>query len=116
MYQPFKISAKLEINKNGNCFLDEKRVELLKHIRQGGSILSASKEMKMSYQQAWTIVKQLNAISPLPVVIRQRGGSNGGGGMLTPFGLKLIDSFDEMIRLHGDYLSSLEENILSCFI
>lgn len=115
MHQPFRIAANLEIQKNGNCFLNEKRIELLKRINARGSILGASKDMKMSYQQAWAIVKELNTVSPLPVVTRQRGGTNGGGAIVTKFGFKLIEQFDEMLRLHTTYVTSLEDDILSCF-
>ncbi|MDR1809290.1 MAG: LysR family transcriptional regulator [Prevotella sp.] len=116
MHQPFKITAKLQIEKNGSCFLNEKRVELLRRIDSCGSILSASKEMRMSYQQAWTIIKELNAISPLPVVMRQRGGVHGGGAVVSKFGLRLIEQFDKMKRQHNNYLSQMEDDILSCFI
>jgi len=78
MRHPFSIYAKLEIEKHGECFLTPKRVELLRKIKTSGSILAASKEMKMSYQQAWSFVKQMNELSPLPLVTRQRGGSHGG--------------------------------------
>ncbi|KAA6311095.1 Transcriptional regulator ModE, partial [termite gut metagenome] len=57
MYHPYKIVSKLEIDKNGGCFLNPRRVELLLLIRERGSILAASKELRMSYQQAWTIIK-----------------------------------------------------------
>lgn len=116
MHQPFRIKAKLEIEKNGSCFLNEKRIELLKRINNRGSILGASKDMKMSYQQAWAIVKELNSISPLPIVLRQRGGTNGGGAVITNFGFKLIEHYDKMVRVHSNYVSELEEDILSCFI
>jgi molybdate transport system regulatory protein len=70
----------------------------------------------MSYQQAWTIIKELNSISPLPVVMRQRGGVNGGGTLVSKFGLRLIEQFDKMQLRHSAYLSELDDDILSCFI
>ena len=116
MHQPFRIISKLEIEKNGNCFLNAKRIELLKRINSRGSILGASKDLKMSYQQAWVIIKELNSISPLPVVTRQRGGTNGGGAVITNFGFKLIESFERMVSEQNKYISEMEDDILACFI
>lgn len=116
MHQPFRIISRLEIEKNGRCFLNTKRIELLKRINSRGSILGASKEMKMSYQQAWVIIKELNSISPLPVVTRQRGGTNGGGAVITNFGFKLIESFERMVSEQNKHISEMEDDILACFI
>lgn len=115
MHQPFKIAASLGIEKNGTCFLNPKRIQLLKRIDAEGSILAASKEMKMSYQQAWAIVKEINAIASLPVVIQQRGGANGGGAVITRFGFTLIERFEEIAAVHNKFISELEENRFSCF-
>ncbi|MDR3194896.1 MAG: LysR family transcriptional regulator [Tannerella sp.] len=114
MYQPFKITAELEIRKHGFCFLNPKRIRLLKHIQTGGSILAASKELRMSYQQAWTTVRDINSTASLPVVTRQRGGANGGGAAVTPFGLKLIERFDLMQAKHDTYLKELEDELDIC--
>jgi hypothetical protein len=43
MHRPFKIASELEIKKNGACFLNPRRIGLLKLIHGNGSILSASK-------------------------------------------------------------------------
>ncbi|MDR2859502.1 MAG: hypothetical protein LBV64_03815 [Mediterranea sp.] len=111
MYRPFKIINKLEIEKNGGCFLNPKRMELLQLIRMKGSILSASKEMRMSYQQAWTIIKDMNVTAPLPVVIRQRGGTNGGGASITGFGLNLMERYGTIQARYSQYLLELEDEL-----
>jgi molybdate transport system regulatory protein len=115
MHQPFKFKAQLEISKNGICFLSSKRVELLQVIQSSGSILAASKEMRMSYQQAWTLVKDMNSLGSLPVVLQQRGGANGGGAVLTKYGLKLLQTYVEVQQKHQQYLSDLSSNLDCCF-
>jgi molybdate transport system regulatory protein len=115
MHRAFTVTADIEIRKNGALFLDRKRVELLRRIRLSGSILSASKEMKISYQMAWTYIKGINAVSPLPVVTMQRGGTNGGGAGLTEYGLALVGKFLFVEQKHKDYLSVLEEDMDICF-
>jgi molybdate transport system regulatory protein len=92
-------------------WVNDKRMELLKLIQTKGSILAASKAMRMSYQQAWAIVKDLNATAALPVVVRQRGGINGGGAVITAFGLKLMERFDAIQARYNRYLLDLDEAV-----
>lgn len=111
MYKPFKIANKLEIVKNGACFLDARRIELLRLVQDRGSILAASKEMRMSYQQAWYIISDLNAAAPLPVVVRQRGGANGGGASITNYGRRLLSCYSDMNRRLEEYIASLDNDL-----
>lgn len=115
MHKAFRIGGDIEIEKNGKLFLDKKRVELLRAIHSTGSILSASKKMNISYQMAWTYIKEINSISPLPVVIRQRGGANGGGASMTTYGLTLVRNFLMIESKHRDYIADLENDMKSCF-
>jgi molybdate transport system regulatory protein len=111
MHRPFRITTKLEIEKNGACFLNPKRIELLKLIHAKGSILSASKAIRMSYQQAWTIIKDINATASLPVVVRQRGGTNGGGAIITQFGHLLIERYDTIQARFNQYIIELDDDL-----
>jgi molybdate transport system regulatory protein len=45
--------------------------------------------MHMSYKRAWDLVDEINRICKPAAVERQVGGKNGGGAMLTPFGVSL---------------------------
>ncbi len=96
MRHPFQLSGSFEIHKNGDLFLNEKRVELLRQVGSNGSINAASKAMKMSYQQAWHFIKEMNELSPLPLIVRQRGGSNGGGAELTRYAQKMITMYEQI--------------------
>jgi len=111
---PFYVKGNIEIEKNGECFLNAKRIELLKKIKEKGSINAASKELKMSYQQAWHFISQMNEISPLPLVVRQRGGSNGGGAELTKFGEKAIIEFEKLLEQHQNYREELSGKLWLC--
>ncbi|MDR1722356.1 MAG: LysR family transcriptional regulator [Tannerella sp.] len=115
MHKAFEIGARMEISKGGNVFLNNRRIELLKQIRSTGSILAASKEMRISYQMAWTYIKEINALSPLPVVVRQRGGSNGGGATLTKYGLMLVGKYLQMDERLHEFLKNFEADLDDCF-
>ena len=52
--------------------------------------------MDMSYRRAWLLVDAINAMFTEPAVASQRGGKQGGGAQLTPFGQALIERFRRM--------------------
>ena len=112
----FYIDTEIVVKKGGEVFLNRKRIELIRNIRYSGSILSASKTLKMSYQQAWTYIKEINELSPLPIVTRQRGGSNGGGAVVTTYGLELIEKYMKMEEMQAEYLKSLDSVLDDCFL
>lgn len=72
------------------------KIQLLEHIRDTGSISAAGRAMDMSYRRAWQLVDALNSMFSEPSVISQRGGKQGGGAVLTPFGEELIRRFRKM--------------------
>ena len=72
------------------------KIQLLEHIRDTGSISAAGRAMDMSYRRAWQLVDALNSMFSEPSVISQRGGKQGGGAVLTPFGEDLIRCFRQM--------------------
>lgn len=72
------------------------KIELLEHIRDTGSISAAGRAMDMSYRRAWLLVDALNGMFEEPAVERQRGGKQGGGAQLTPFGEDLVARFRQM--------------------
>lgn len=72
------------------------KIELLEHIRETGSISAAGRAMDMSYRRAWLLVSALNSMFRQEAVESQRGGKQGGGAVLTPFGEELIRQFRAM--------------------
>lgn len=79
-----------------NGRLGRGKIELLEHIRDTGSISAAGRAMDMSYRRAWQLVDALNTMFEQPSVSSQRGGKQGGGAILTPFGEELIRRFRHM--------------------
>lgn len=112
----FYVDTEITVKKGDQIFLNKKRIDLIRNIRYSGSILSASKTMSMSYQQAWTFIKEMNELSPLPIVTRQRGGSNGGGAIVTPYGLDLIEKYLRMEQIQNENLVSLNQVLDGCFL
>ena len=48
--------------------------------------MARQKKMKISYQHVWTMIDEMNRIAPSPLVLKQRGGSNGGGTAISGYG------------------------------
>lgn len=90
------------------------KIELLEHIRATGSISAAGREMGMSYRRAWLLIDAINHMFSTPAVESQRGGKQGGGAMLTPFGEELVARFRSMEKTLTESLASdmdwLEKN------
>jgi molybdate transport system regulatory protein len=114
MKHPFYLTSQIEIEKNGECFLDVKRFELLKAIKRLGSINAASRELKMSYQQAWSFISRMNEMSTIPLVVRQRGGSNGGGAEITAFGERTINEFEKIRDQYGKLSKEISDKLWLC--
>lgn len=68
-------------------------LELLERIDASGSISAAAAAMGMSYKAAWQAVESINNLSREPVVIRQPGGSTGGGTCLTEYGRRMVATY-----------------------
>src|ERR1700751_1153371 len=74
------------------------KIQLLEQIQECGSISGAGRAMDMSYKRAWDLVDEINRICRQAAVERQTGGRNGGGAVLTPFGLSLVARYRKIER------------------
>lgn len=72
------------------------KIMLLSRIIETGSISAAGRSMDMSYRRAWMLVDTMNRMFAVPVVESQRGGKQGGGAVVTPFGEELVARFRKM--------------------
>ena len=86
----YTVKGKLWIEYEGDRCFGPGRMELLTLIGRTGSINKAAKEMGMSYKKAWTMINNLNGQMNEPIVIRQTGGENGGGSVLSEAAKRLM--------------------------
>ena len=89
---------------------------MLVYMLEEGSINYAAKRKGMPYQQAGTIVDKLNRMSPVPVVIRQKGGVSGGGCIVSEYGKALIKLFEKKMELFNHNLKELNVDMEKCLI
>lgn len=89
-----KLIFRLQFDPEGR--IGRGKIELLAQIKETGSISAGGRAMDMSYRRAWLLVDEMNRLFREPVVESQRGGKQGGGAVLTPFGEALIAHYQAM--------------------
>jgi len=92
---PF-LSVRIDLDAEGR--IGPGKIQLLENIRELGSISAAGRAMDMSYKRAWDLVDEVNRICRRAAVERQTGGKNGGGAVLTPFGVSLVTRYRKIER------------------
>jgi molybdate transport system regulatory protein len=90
------LSVRIDLDQEGR--IGPGKIRLLESIDSCGSISAAGRAMNMSYKRAWDLVDEINRICQRAAVKRQAGGKNGGGAMLTPFGLSLVARYRKIER------------------
>jgi molybdate transport system regulatory protein len=83
-------SLSLRIDLDASRHIGPGKIQLLENIHSSGSISAAGRAMNMSYKRAWDLVDEINRNCGRETVERQKGGQNGGGATLTPFGFMLV--------------------------
>ena len=90
------LSVRIDLDPEGR--IGPGKIQLLENIHACGSISAAGRAMDMSYKRAWDLVDEINGICRHAAVERQTGGKNGGGAILTPFGLSLVARYRKIER------------------
>jgi molybdate transport system regulatory protein len=90
------LSVRIDLDTEGR--IGPGKIQLLENIHACGSISAAGRAMEMSYKRAWDLVDEINRICRRAAVERQTGGKNGGGAVLTPFGVSLVARYRKIER------------------
>ncbi|MBR3165047.1 MAG: NTP transferase domain-containing protein [Lachnospiraceae bacterium] len=88
-----------------DVFFGPGAAELLKHVDEEGSLLSACKTMNMSYSKGWKMVKAVEDSLGFPFLQRKTGGADGGNSILTEEGRDFLEkylAFEEDIKRTAD--------------
>ena len=101
------ITSNLTLELLNQPFLLEKRIELLKAIKQTGSINKSATLVPMSYKSAWEAVEAMNNLSISPIVTRETGGAGGGGTTLTQYGENLLTTYSLLKEEQRKFIENL---------
>jgi len=73
------------------------KADVLRGIRDTGSISAAGRLFGMSYKRTWELVNRMNHDYMEPLVQTNTGGQHGGGAALTPMGEKVLSLYEKLM-------------------
>jgi molybdate transport system regulatory protein len=79
-----------------NIVIDEEGFRLLIEIEKEQSIVTAAKNMKISYRKAWGLLHDIEYVLGFSLAGKKRGGKAGGRTTFTPEGKILLEAFTTM--------------------
>ncbi len=102
-------AATLRILVDGDKAFGPGLAQLFEGIEAYGSLRRSAAEMGMSYNKAWNIVKNSEALLGRPLVTRRVGGAKGGGAALTDAGRDLLARYRAFEKAGKQALARLAE-------
>ncbi len=100
----YNLRAKIWLENENQKVFGDGPWDILKRIEQTGSIRKAAAEIKMSYSQAWRLIRMIETNLGFAVLEKKAGGSGGGHSKLTPQAAKLIAAY-------GNFRSAAENSL-----
>jgi molybdate transport system regulatory protein len=91
----FEIKAKIWLESDSKCVIGKGRADLLRKIKELGSLSEVAKSINMAYSHAWSEIKEIEEAVGGSVIISSRGGKDGGSSCLTELGENIVKRFDE---------------------
>src|SRR5271156_3278506 len=93
---PSAPTVRFRVDFDSQCSIGVGKIELLEGIARTGSLSQAARQMRMSYRRAWLLLADLNLSFDDPVAATTTGGRNGGGAVLTDFGIRLVAGYRKL--------------------
>jgi molybdate transport system regulatory protein len=104
--EPLALRGELWLHAGAHALGGAARIALLAAIGETGSITRAAKAVGLSYKGAWDAIDTMNNLAGEPLVLRSTGGKGGGGTVLTPRAIELIDAFRVIEREHRRFVEA----------
>ena len=91
-----RVRSKIWLELDGKPVFGQGREDLLRLIRETGSINAAAREMGIPYRRAWSYIDAMEKRLGFPLVVRQKGGTGGGESTLSPQATALLEKFHSL--------------------
>ena len=85
------------ITKDKEIAINEEGFRLLKEVSKENSIVAASKNMGISYRKAWGLLRETEYVLGFQLIMKHRGGKEGGKTYLTPEGTDLVSAYNVLV-------------------
>lgn len=92
----YSLQPRLRVFAGPDMVLGWGKIMLLKLVQETGSIAEAARQMDISYNHAWTLIKLMNKSFIEPLVVTERGGPGKGGAQVTEMGQRVLELYQEM--------------------
>ena len=97
-------------DRKGRIIFGLGRMRILKAIDRCGSLNAAAKDLKMSYRAVWGKIKVTEEALGKPLLVKNQGGSAGGGSTLTSYAYTLMARYLELSRIIDTQADDLFES------
>jgi len=91
-----EIKSKIWLEENGELAFGTGKFAILKAVGETGSINKAAKSLNMSYRHAWSYIRSAEKRLGQELLIKNKGGRDGGGAILTDYALNLLGKFERL--------------------
>ena len=98
------VADPIELTRHLSSIAD-KRLDILRRIRETGSISEAARTAKVSYKAAWQALETLGNLAGSPLVEKVVGGVKGGGSRLTKTGEDLLELSSRLAKAREEVIS-----------
>lgn len=102
------IEARISLGVGPGATVGRERIQLLADIAREGSISAGARAAGLTYKAAWDAVAVMSGLVGQRLLTTQTGGKRGGGAVLTPAGLALIEAFGRLEREMIDAVKRIE--------
>lgn len=90
--------------------LTQEQLNLFLNIDELESIAASAKKMEISYRKAWELVRRAEEELGFTLVIKLRGGSEGGKSELTADGKQLVEAYRQLRNEFDDSVKRVVKN------
>ena len=107
-----KAACKIWLSKNDEKAFGQGPCKLLRRVEKTNSLHQAAREMGMSYNKAWRLIRLMEERLGFLLLEKQVGGQSGGGSRVTPKAKDFIERYE---RFESDAKKVIEKTYLRHF-
>lgn len=108
-----RLSVKIFLEEEDKYLIGPGRLELLRAVRDSGSLRKAAQRLGMSYRWAWGRLNKAERELGRPLLVRTNEPLGGRPKILTPEALELLEWFTDVERRMRQCLDSIGEGMPS---
>ena len=88
-----KLTIRLYAGEDLRCF-GPGVATLLRRVQEHRSLRAAAASMEMAYSKAWRMIRTAEEVFGCKLLVSSTGGVHGGGAVLTPEAVRLVDAYE----------------------